>query len=354
MTATDTSPRPGVAEDQLELLLELLTTGSPSGFEDAASQVWQAAARELGATVSVDAIGNTYATVNAGASRRVAIIGHLDEIGLIVTKIDDKGFIRCASIGGWDTAVLIGQRVQILTDDGVVYGSIGRPAVHVLDAAEKDKMPKIASLWIDIGAADGDAARAQVRIGDAVVLDVEPIQLNEHRLMSRSLDNRVGAFIALRAAVACKGADVEVTAVGSICEEIGGIGAQTAAYGLNPDAAIVVDVTTPGDTPSSGDAGDLSLGAGPILTRGASTTVSVVDALVAAANQQDIPVQMRGLGIRTRTDADSVVRAGGGVPVGLVSIPGRYLHTPCEQVDLRDVQSAIDLIAAWACGADAS
>ncbi len=348
MSTTETeSAYPCVPEDELELLLELLTTGAPSGFESAASEVWRAAAEAKGAHVRVDAIGNTFATVNPGAARRVAIIGHLDEIGLIVTRIDDKGFLRCGSIGGWDVSVLVGQRVQILTDGGVVIGSIARPAVHVLDAAEKQKVPKLTSLWIDIGATSGDEARSRVRVGDPIVLDVDPVRLSPQRLMSRSLDNRVGAFIALQAAIACAGTDVEVTAVGSICEEIGGLGAQTAAYGLQPETAIVVDVTTPGDTPSSGDAGDFSLGKGPIVTRGATTTGHVVDRLIEVAERSSIPVQVRGLGRRTRTDADSVVRAGAGVPVGLVSVPGRYLHSPCEQVDLRDVQASIDLIAAW-------
>lgn len=349
MSATESVPTyPHVPDDELELLLELLTTGAPSGFESAVSDIWHAAAEARGATVRVDALGNTFATVNSGASRRVAIIGHLDEIGLIVTRIDDKGFIRCGAIGGWDVSVLVGQRVQILTDDGVVLGNIARPAVHVLEASEKEKVPKLTALWIDIGAADGSEARSRVRVGDPIVLDVDPVRLTPMRLMSRSLDNRVGAFVALSAALACSGADVEVTAVGSICEEIGGLGAQTAAYGLRPDTAIVVDVTTPGDTPASGDAGDFALGKGPILTRGATTTGRVVDELIEIAERESIPAQIRGLGRRTRTDADSVVRAGAGVPVGLVSVPGRYLHSPCEQVDLRDVQASIDLIAAWA------
>lgn len=340
--------RPIPSADQIADLVELLDTPGPSGFEAPVAEAWRQLAQRGGAEVRVDAVGNSYATVNSGAARRVAIIGHVDEIGLIVTRIDDKGFLRCTSIGGWDVAVLVGQRVRVLTEHGPVIGSVSRPAVHVLQGADKERVPKLSALWIDIGAEDGDDARSRVRVGDAAVIDVVPIRLGQHRLLSRSIDNRVGAFVSLQAALACSGLDVEVTAIGSIGEEIGGAGAVASAYSLAPDAAIVVDVTTPGDTPSAGDTGDLYLGRGPIVTRGATTTAAVVDELLAAADAAKLPCQLRGLGIRTRTDADSVVRAGGGVPVALVSIPARYLHSPCEQVDLRDVQTGIELIAAWA------
>lgn len=338
--------------DARNFLMEMLTTAAPSGFEGPAAECFSRYAESF-ADVRTDRLGSCIATVNAGAPIRVALTGHVDEIGVIVTKIDDKGFLRCTNIGGWDVGVLIGQRVKILTQGGVVIGSLGRGAVHGLDADARGKVPKLSKLWIDIGAEDGDAARKLVQIGDPAVLDAEPVQLNEHRLMSRSIDNRIGAFIAIEVARACAGKfAVEVAAVGSVHEETGGTGAITSTYAVKPDLAVAIDVTTPSDTPQGSEAGEFSLGKGPILTRGATTSVVVSDALIAAGDAAGVDYQLRGMGIRTGTDADSITRAGAGVPVGLVSVPTRYLHTPTEIVDLRDVRSSIDLLIAWVKGLD--
>lgn len=335
----------------LSFLLEFADTPAPAGFEEPAADAWCAYARDYADAVRVDHVGNCFATLNSGGSPRVTITGHLDEIGLIVTKVDDKGFLRCTDIGGWDIAVLVGQRVRVLGQDGVVHGTISRPAVHVLEQAAREQVPKLRDLWIDIGAEHGDEARERVAIGDPLVIDVTPIQLGEHRLVSRSLDDRVGSFVALEAlrelAGDRDGLAAEVVAVGSTREEIGADGALTATHHLQPDAAIAVDVTTPSDTPGGNDTGDLSLGNGPIITRGASTNAGLVERLIAVAIEGGIPHQLRGMGLRTRTDVDAISRAGSGVPAALLSVPARYLHSPCEQVDLRDVRATIDLLVAW-------
>jgi putative aminopeptidase FrvX len=351
MTAAQSPPTGGVADDSdaIDFLLQLLDTPAPSGFEEAASRVWAERAQAF-ADVSTDSTGNTYARVHEGAGPKVAICGHLDEIGLIVTKVDDKGFIRVTNIGGWDVAVLVGQRVRILARDGVVYGSLGRAAIHTIEPSARDKMPKLKDLWIDIGAEDGEDARARVRVGDPVVLDVTPRRLGDHRIMSRSLDDRLGSFAALEAVrrlAARSEPATEVIGIGSATEEIGGPGALTATYSTRPDVAIVVEVTSPGDTPGS-DVGDYGVGKGPIITRGATTNARIVQQLIDAAEAEGIDYQLRGMGGRTNTDADKMVRAGEGVPMGLVCIPGRYLHTPCEQADLRDVEATISLLCAFA------
>lgn len=333
--------------DALAFLMELIDTPAPSGFEEPAAAVWRAYAESF-SEVQRDSVGNSYAIVNKGATPRFMVTGHLDEIGLIVTKIDDKGFIRATNIGGWDIGVLIGQRVRILSEEEVVFGSIGRGAIHQIEVEARKKMPKLKDLWIDIGAEDGDDARARVRVGDPIVLDAAPIQLNGNRLMSRSLDDRLGAFIALEVARKLKGESVEVTALGATQEETGHAGALTGTYTTAPDVAIAIDVTASSDTPAGLDGHTLELGKGPIVTRGASTTTTVSDGLILAAQEAGIPIQLRGLGTRTATDADAMVRAGTGRPVGLISIPTRYLHSPCEQADLRDVRATIDLIVAWA------
>lgn len=337
-----------------QFLFDLLDEPAPSGFEEPAAAAFTAYATGFGATVTSDALGNTFATVNPGAGPRIAVVGHLDEIGLIVTRINDQGFCKVGSIGGWDAVVLPGQRVRILGTPagGPVVGTISRTAVHALDAAARAKAPKLDDLWVDVGASSGEAARALVRVGDPMVLDVVPRRVGGEgstRLVSRSIDNRVGAFVALEAArlAADRGLAAEVVAVGSVGEENGMGGATVAAYNLQPDRTCVVDVTTPGDTPGASDLGDLKLGGGPIISRGSTLSVRAVEELLAAAEASELPYQLRAKGLRTATDADQTIRAGRGMATCLVSIPARYLHTPVEQVDLRDVRSSIDVILAW-------
>jgi endoglucanase len=343
---------PPLEPDAERFLLELLDVPAPSGFEDAAAAAFAEYARGFGAAVTSDRVGTTFATVGAGRGPRIAIIGHVDEIGLIVTRINDKGFCKVGSIGGWDAVVLPGQRVRILSTPtgGTVLGTVSRTAVHALDQAARERAPKLEDLWLDIGATSREEAEALVRVGDPMVLDVVPRRIGgvgSTRIVSRSVDNRVGAFVALEVARLCAERDVaaEVVAVGSVGEENGMGGATVATYALRPDRTCVVDVTTPGDTPGAGDLGDLKLGNGPIISRGATLAERVVAELVDAAEAADLPFQLRAKGLRTATDADQTIKSG--VATCLVSVPARYLHTPVEQVDLRDVRTSIDVIVAW-------
>lgn len=354
---SDSESAPPLSEDALAALLELLDTPAPSGSEARAGAVWNRRARRFTDDVRTDALGASYATFgdpDHAERPHIALVGHLDEIGLIVSRIDDKGFLRCLNVGGWDIAVLIGQRVRIdgTPSGSVIHGAIARTAVHVLDADARGKVPKLDELWIDIGATSRDEACAMVQIGDPAVIDVTPKLIGppgSHRLMSRSLDNRVGCFVVLEAArlAAQQGARATITAVGCVGEEIGMGGSTAAIFGLQPDYAVAVDVTSPGDTPGGSDIGDLHLGKGPILTRGATTNARVMRALIGAAQRAGLPHQLRGKGIRTGTDVDQIVKAGGKHATGLVSVPARYLHTPVEQVDLRDVRASIDVLVAW-------
>lgn len=337
-----------------QFLLELLDVPAPSGFEDAAAAKFAEYAATFGAETSTDRVGTAFATVNRGRGPRIAIVGHVDEIGLIVTKINDKGFCKVGSIGGWDAVVLPGQRVRIMSTPtgSTVLGTISRTAVHALDQAARERAPKLDDLWVDIGAESGDEARTLVRVGDPMVMDVVPRRIgppDSMRLASRSIDNRVGAFVALEVARIAKDRNLaaEVVAVGSVGEENGMGGATVAMYGLQPDRTCVVDVTTPGDTPGASDLGDLKLGKGPIISRGSTLSARVVDELLAAAEDAEIPFQLRAKGLRTATDADQTIKAGRGTATCLVSVPARYLHTPVEQVDLRDVRASIDVIVAW-------
>lgn len=331
-------------DDAVGFLLDLLDTPAPSGFEGPAADAFARYGNAF-AGVSTDPVGNVTATVNAGASRRVALVGHLDEIGFIVTGFNSHGQLAFEGIGGWDTAVPVGQRVRVLAIDGVRIGTVGRLATHQIERGDR-RLPELKDLWIDIGAADRDAARELVRIGDPVVMDARPHAYPNRRVMSRSADNRLGCFVALEAARRCIGLDVEVVAVGVVCEETSGHGARTAAWSLRPDEACVIDVTPTSDVPGTHEE-DVVVDGGPVITFGATTRARIGAELVDAAGRAGIAVQLNGAGTLTYTDADETARAGSGVPSGLVSIPTRYLHTPGELFSLDDVEATIDLLAAW-------
>ncbi|MCW2924592.1 MAG: endoglucanase [Thermoleophilia bacterium] len=334
-----------VEGDALEFLLRLLDTPAPSGFEEPAAEAVVEYATPWADEVRVDAIGNVHVTVNKGADGpRVMLSGHIDEIGFIVTKVDDKGLVRFDQVGGWDLSVPVGQRVRILTRDGVVIGTVGKLAPHQM--RDRAKAPTLKDIWIDVGVATADEAKALVRIGDPIVIDASPHVFPNRRVMSRSVDDRIGAFIALETARRAKGAGVEVVAMCATREEIGCVGAMPGTYGADPDEAIAIDVTWTSDVP--GDHGeDSDVGKGPAVTFGAATRTRISRELVAVAEEAEIDIQIVASGRYTATDADTIVRAGRGVPVGVVSIPTRYLHSPGELFALEDAEAAIDLLTRW-------
>jgi endoglucanase len=235
---------------------------------------------------------------------------------------------------------------------GPVPGVIGRKAPHVQRDEDK-KIADIRDMHIDIGARDGDQARARVRVGDVAVIDCEPAELPNDRLTSRALDNRVGSFVALEAArlVAAEGGGQwELVAVAATREEINFGGSRTSAYALRPSAAIVVDVTHATDTPGADvkRSGKHELGSGPVLGRGSTLDHGLFELLVAAAERQKIPFTIEASARATGTDADAVHISRTGVPTALVSVPLRYMHSPVELVQLGDIHASAQLIAAAA------
>ncbi len=335
------------------VLGELLAAAGPSGYEAAPAAVWRAAAAAFAEQVDADTLGSSTARVPGRSQRRLAIVGHIDEIGLIVTHIDDDGFLWFRTVGGWDAQILLGQRVRITTADGATVGVIGRKAVHLLREEERKQTPEVRDLHIDIGAADGDDARARVRPGDVAVVDVEPVALAAGRISSRALDNRLGSYVALEAArlvAEAGGAEWEVVAVAAAQEEITFGGSRTVANALRPDVAVVVDVTHATDTPGA-DAkasGAHALGSGAVIARGSIIHPLVSDLLQEAATAESIPFTIEASGRNTGTDADAIHLSRTGVPTALVSIPLRYMHSPVEVVQLDDVEACARLIAAFA------
>jgi endoglucanase len=247
--------------------------------------------------------------------------------------------------------ILVGQRIELLTRGGVVPGVVGKKPIHLLREEERKKVPEIRDLHLDIGAPDGDAARAAVRVGDVAVIAGEPVEVLGDRVISRSMDNRLGSYIALAAARLVAeggGAPGDVAAVGVVQEEITFAGARTTAFGLQPDVAIAVDVTHATDAPGIDvkQLGKHPLGSGPVLERGSILHPALFEHLHATGEAEGIEFTVSSSGGRTFTDADAVFIARQGIPVSLVSVPLRYMHSPVEVVSIDDVENAAQLIAA--------
>jgi endoglucanase len=331
------------------LLDGLLRAGAPSGYEGPAAEVWRKAADF--ATLSYDGLGSTIARVGE-AEPLIAIVGHIDEIGLIVTHIDEKGFLWFAPIGGWDPQILVGQRVEVRGSGGVVPGVAGRKPIHLLEAEQRKKVVELKSMHIDIGVAGREEAEELVRVGDPVVIRTEPMQVAGSRLVSKSMDNRLGAYVALESTRHCAegaGPGGSMAAVAAVQEEIGLFGARTSAFALQPDIAIAVDVTHATDAPGvdEKEVGSHPLGSGPAIGRGSTLSPRVFELLVETAEAERIEYSISASGRGTSTDADVLQISRSGIPTGLVSIPLRYMHSPVEMVDLRDVEATIALLAAF-------
>lgn len=338
----------------IAFLERLLDAPGPSGFEVRAARAWRAEAETFADDVQVDVTGNSWAVVNPGGSPRVMLAGHIDEIGLQITHIDEDGFVFIDEIGGWDPQVLVGQRVTILGKNGDVPGVIGKKAIHLMNAEDRTKASQTKKLWVDVGAASLEEAQGLgIRVGDPLVIAAGMVKLAGDRIASRAIDDRIGAFVVLEALrmlaedppVAC------TTAVATVQEEIGysGGGARASAYALEPDVAIAVDVTFSTDAPEveKKELGDHKLGGGPVLSRGSAAHNEVFEMLAEVGDEEGIPYTVQASPKATRTDADGIFLTRAGVPTGLVSVPNRYMHSPNEIVSISDLFHAAKLIAAF-------
>ncbi len=337
-----------------DLLRDLLTAAGPSGNEAAAANAWRQACEEFATDVAADHLGSSRARVAGTAGGpTLAIVGHIDEIGLHITHIDDEGFLHFGQVGGWDPTVLIGQRLRVLTREGQIPGVVGRKPIHLMGGEDRKKTPETKHLHVDIGAGDGDEARKLVRIGDVAVIDADPLELPNDRVASRALDNRVGCYVAAEAArlvAEAGGAPGDVVALAVVQEETNFAGAQTSAFSLRPDLAIAVDVTFATDQPGI-ELGEMTkhpLESGPVISRGTMLHPRVFELLYAAGERQQLPFTVESIGRRTSTDADAIHSSRAGIPTGLVSVPCRYIHSPVELASVRDIQTTARLIAAFA------
>jgi putative aminopeptidase FrvX len=332
------------------LLDKLLRAGAPSGHEGPAATIWRDEASF--ATLSADGLGSSIARTGKEAPL-LAVVGHIDEIGLVVTHIDEKGFLWFAPIGGWDPQILVGQRVEVRGRDGLVPGVVGRKPIHLLDPDQRKKVVELKGLHIDVGAIDRDEAAGLIRIGDPVVIAAEPMRLAGDRLASRAMDNRIGAYVALEALRRCHERDSlsgSFAAIAAVQEEIGLFGARTSAFQVRPDLAVAIDVTHATDAPGvdEKEVGSHPLGSGPAIGRGSTLSPKVFELLVETAEEAGIEYTVSASGRGTSTDADSIQISRSGIPTGLVSVPLRYMHSPVELCDLGDLEATVELIAAFA------
>ena len=340
-----------LSQSSIAFLKRLLDTPGPSGYEAAPGRIWREEASRFADAVRTDVAGNCMAEVNPTGSPTIMLDGHLDEIGLIVQYIDDDGYVYVSPIGGWDPQVLVAQRIRFLTRDGDVIGVVGKKPIHLMKNSDREHASKMTDLWVDIGAATRAEAEARLAIGDAGVIDSKSMDFPNGRLVSRSIDNRIGAFVVLEALrrYAEQPGAARVVAAATVQEEIAwhGGGALICAHCINPQMAIVVDVTFATDHPGleKKELGEHKMGSGPVISRGALISPVVFELLRDTARQREIPYTVHAVGRDTSTNADAIHIAREGVATALVSVPNRYMHSPNEMISLDDVDRTAGLLA---------
>jgi endoglucanase len=338
-----------------KFLEQILETPSPSGYEQPVQEIVRKYARSFADDVRTDLHGNVVACGNPDGALRVMVAGHADQIGLIVSHINECGYIYTNTIGGWDPQQLIGQRMTIHTAKGPIPAVISRKAIHLLDQDERKVVVKHKELWLDIGAKNGEEASAAVDIGDPVTLELRYQEMRNNLANSPGMDDKVGLWVsieALRRAIKRGGLKVALYGVSTVQEEIGLRGAITSAYGIDPHVGIAVDVTHATDCPTidKTQEGDVKLGGGPVIYRGPNMSPVVVNRLRLAAEKAEIICQWAASGRGTGTDANAIQITRAGVAAGLVSIPNRYMHSAVEMISLDDIDHAADLLAEFALG----
>ncbi|MDA3960962.1 MAG: M20/M25/M40 family metallo-hydrolase [Planctomycetota bacterium] len=338
-----------------EFLFQLLDASSPVGREVAVQRLWVDRLQGVADAVDHDAYGNAWATIAGSGGPTLLLEAHVDEIGLAVRHVTDEGLIHVVPLGGSDPAVARAKRVRILLDDGSsVDGVVGNTAIHLRDRTEGDKVPKWHEITVDIGASSKDEVFGRgVHVGSPIVYRDGPEALGEHRVVARAIDNRVSGYILARVAEELKAgpqAAATVQLLNAVHEEIGGFGATIATYRLKPQVAVCIDVTHATDTPGieAAQYGKVTLGGGPTVTHGTINHPVVVAGLSVAAKDAAIELQHESISSSSGTDTDNIFTTREGVPAALLSIPLRYMHSPVETVDMRDVEACVQILVRYA------
>ncbi|MCX7870118.1 MAG: M42 family metallopeptidase [bacterium] len=336
-----------------DFLFDLLSSFGPSGYEEEVANVWKNYVSKFAHKVFTDFHGNSFGILNEDGQYRFLLSGHIDEIGFMVSKIEEGGFIKFIPIGGWDNAIVQGQRVIIKSKSGKkIRGTVGKKPIHLLRTEEERKKEvKIEDMWIDIGANSKEEVEEVISVGDPIILDCSPLEILNNNIMSKSIDNRVGAFVVAEVLRLLKELNIKSTiySVATVQEEIGLRGAYTSAYRVNPHFGIAVDVTFLSDDPGTKDSskliGDIKLAKGPVITRGPNINPKLYELHINVATKNNIPYQIQPAPRGTGTDANVIQITREGPATSLISIPTRYLHTPGEICNLQDLDNAVKLIA---------
>jgi endoglucanase len=335
-----------------EFLLDLLNARSPTGCEYEAQAVIDAYVEPKVDAYRKDTMGNRFATVNPEGDPKVLFAGHIDELGLIITYINDAGFVYFDVLGGHDKTMISGRRISILTKKGIVKAVTGKRAIHLMSPEDRKKVPETHEIWIDLGVKSKEEAEALVEIGDCAVYDQSFELVRGSVGVARAFDDKAGAYAVLEAVrrLAKGKLAAKVTAAATTQEEIGTRGAMTAAFSENPDFAIAVDVGHATDSPDCDPRkyGLFKQGGGPIVCRGPNINPIIFEKIVACAKVNKIPYQVEADPRPTGTDARAIQVAQSGIATGLLSIPLRYMHTPSEMVDLQDIEYTVQLLVAFA------
>lgn len=343
-----------LSDEARSFLMSALATPSPSGYEQQIQAVVRDYIDEAAARVRTDVHGNVMAISADSDGPRLMYAGHCDQIGMIVSYIDEFGFVYANTIGGWDPQQLIGQAMTIWADGGPVPAVISRKPIHLLKSSERSEVVQLDQMWLDIGAEDQAAARTRVRIGDCITLDLRHRELMGTRISGPAMDNTSGMWVVMeafrRAAERSRTLGCQLFSVSTVQEEIGLRGAKTAAGSIDPDVAIAVDVTHASDCPTidKQQQGDIRLGGGPVIFRGPNMNPYVVERLINLAEAHGLSYQLAATGRATPNDANVLQVHGGGVATGLVAIPNRYMHSAVETIDTRDIDQAAELLALFA------
>ncbi len=341
--------------DIAALLTKLADAHGLSGYEDDVATILKEELEPLVDEVSVDRMGNVVG-IRRGEGPTVMVAAHMDEIGLMVSHVDDEGFLRFVPMGGWSDQTILGQRVLVHTREGKrIPAVVGSRPPHLMDAEERKKLVKIKDMFLDCGAADAAQAAAMgIEIGAPVTVDRQLIPLGADLVTGKALDNRAGCAIMIVALSLLKGQKIKanVQAVGTVQEEVGLKGARTSAYGLSPDVAIATDVTIPGDHPGvTKNDSSVALGKGPVITiidaagRGVISPRPVLRWLRETAEKASLPHQLQ-VGNGGTTDATAIGITKTGIPCSVVSVAARYIHSPVEVLSLKDLEQTAALIAA--------
>lgn len=334
------------------MLESLVTAPGPAGYERPIQEVVRKIAGAFSET-KTDWHGNVTCSVNASGNPRVMLAGHCDQIGLIVNHIDERGFLRVTPVGGWDIQQLIGQAMQVWTAEGPIPGVIARKAIHLLSNEDRNRVPKMKELFVDIGVKNAEEAAELVRIGDPITLQLGMRSMHGDLVSGPAMDDRVGVWVVLNAAKRAgeRHPTAAVHAVSTVQEEIGLRGAKTSAYTIDPHVAIAVDVTHATDTPDSdqNEHGKVELGAGPVVFRGPNVNPVLFEQLVRLAGEAEIPIQIASLARGASNDANVMQLTRSGPATGIIGIPNRYMHSAVEVVSLQDLDHAAELLARLCC-----